>query len=343
MYAKYARGNRYRLWIAVISVVGMLWLSACTTTAPATAPEATSAPETEETATAEPEATVPADTEATAPAQSEATAAPEQTDSGELPQIIITARDFAFDMPAEIPSGWVALTLTNEGQVNHHGVVMRLLDGVSVDDALAAMDNPEADQSQFSDLQFFLPDTDPGTSNQDTVEMAPGHWVILSVSMDGVAIGASEQPVPDYTLGSIQEFDVTEDSSMASPPEPDITLTIGPDDFDLPEEIAAGPHTIEVVNDSGADNGYAFIIRTENGATMDDILASFDALFSGQEMNMADMPVFHTVGGLMAYNLGDHFFTNVDLEPGDYTVISNIKANDFPYSGYSKSFTVPGE
>jgi hypothetical protein len=45
----------------------------------------------------------------------------------------------------------------------------------------------------------------------------------------------------------------------------------------------------------------------------------------------------------MAYNLGDHFFTNVDLEPGDYTVISNIKANDFPYSGYSKSFTVPGE
>ena len=169
----------YRLWIAVLASAAMLLLSACAPTgAPQTAPDATAAPSEE----------VP----------SEASAA---TDAGAaLPEIAITARDFGFDMPAEIPSGWVSLTLTNEGEVNHHGIVMRLLDGVTMEDALAAMGDEEGDQAEISDLQFFLPDTDPGSSNQATVEMAPGHWIIFSVSMDAAAIGAADEMTPDYAL-----------------------------------------------------------------------------------------------------------------------------------------------
>ena len=309
----------YRRWTAVFAIVAMLLVSACVpTSAPQAAPEATVAPSEE--------------------APAEASAAPEAGTA--LPEISITARDFAFDVPAEIPSGWVSLTLTNEGEVNHHGIVMRLLDGVTMDDALAAIAD-EGDQTEISDLEFFLPDTDPGSSNQATVEMAPGHWLIFSVSMDASTDG---EMTPDLARGSIAEFDVVEADAVAAPPEADLTLTISADDFDLPTEMTegmtAGQHTIQIVNDSGQENGYAFILKMENGATMDDVMAMFDALFSGQEMDMANMPVVRAVGGLMAYNLGDSYYTNVDLTPGDYTVISNINGSEFPYSGLNKSFTV---
>jgi len=76
---------------------------------------------------------------------------------------------------------------------------------------------------------------------------------------------------------------------------------------------------------------------------MDDVLAMFDAFFSGQEMDMSNMPVFHPVGGLMGYNLGDSYYTTVNLTPGNYTAISSVGAPEFPYTGFSKDFIVPGE
>ena len=308
--------NKNRYWIVSLVLLTMLAMSACV-------------------------AAVPVDL-----SESEAPSNRDLAQSGELattvPEINIIARDFAFDMPAEMPSGWVSLTLSNEGEVNHHGVVMRLVDGTTVEDVLAAMDDPEANQEEFSDLSFFLPDTGPGQSNQATVEMAPGHWVILSFSMDSVSIGATEEPTPDFLLGSFQEFDVLEAEETAVAPEADMRLTIGAENFDLPAEVEAGLHTIEVVNASGQENGNLFILKMEGDTTMDDILAMFDALFSGQEMDMQAMPVFEPVGGLMGYNLGDRYFTTVDLVPGNYTVVSSIDATEFPYSGFSKDFIVPG-
>ena len=44
----------------------------------------------------------------------------------------------------------------------------------------------------------------------------------------------------------------------------------------------------------------------------------------------------------MGYNLGDRYYTTVELTPGNYTVISSIDGSEFPYSGFNKSFTVPG-
>ncbi len=302
------------LWTTIFATAAILVLSACTAGQPQPAPEPP----------VEAVADTPVATKAIAPTEVE-----------------ITARDFAFDMPAEIPSGWVSLTLTNEGEVNHHGIVMRLLDGVTLEDALAAMGDEESDQAEISDLEFFMPDTDPGSSNQATVEMAPGHWIILSVSMDASTDG---EMTPDFARGSVAEFDVVETDAVAAAPEADLTLTIGADDFDLAAEMTEGVHTIHVVNDSGQENGYAFILKMEGGTTMDDVMAMFDALFSGQEMDMENMPVFYAVGGLMAHNLGDSYYTTVDLTPGDYTVISSISdGNDFPYAGLNKSFTVAGD
>lgn len=67
------------------------------------------------------------------------TAAPAPTAAATIPAVTISARDFAFDMPDSLPSGWVALTFRNDGKINHHGLVMRLKDGVTVAQVLTAM------------------------------------------------------------------------------------------------------------------------------------------------------------------------------------------------------------
>ncbi len=260
---------------------------------------------------------------------------------GAIPHIDIRAQDFAFEMPDELPAGLVSITFTNEGHVNHHGYVMRLLDGVTPDQVMAAMsaemEGTEGQAtSEVNDLAFFLPDTDPGKSNQVTVELAPGNWLIVSFSMDPAA---GEEMIPDWVKGSIQEFTVlAAEGDAPAAPAADIVVTIGADDFEMPTELAAGEQTIQIVNNSGEEDGYAFFVQLGGDTTVEDVLAVFEAMFSGQEPE--EFPIISTVGGLMGYNLGESYYTTINFEPGNYAVISSIGSDEFPYAGLYKSFTV---
>lgn len=269
---------------------------------------------------------------------SAAAAQPEAAQSAaEIPAITIHARDFAFDMPAAIPSGWVSLTLRNEGEVNHHAIVIRLKEGVTLEQLTQSLAEDD-DTSDLSDHYFFMPDTDPGRSNEATVNLVPGTWAIFSVSMDGG--DDSSAPTPDWALGSLAQFTVTDTNSTAAAPEADIVVPLKADDFEIPSEIDAGTYTFQFVNHTGTPDGGTFILELGEGATIESILAMFDAFFSGQPMDSVEMVDFHAVGGLMGHELSDTFYATVDLKPGRYAVISSINANDFPYSGLSKEFTV---
>ena len=269
------------------------------------------------------------------PIRPTATDASTATGSAAIPQITITTKDYAFDLPAELPAGLVALTLKNEGKVNHHGAVMRLKDGVTLDQLKTVLQAPEGDFASVSDLNFFMPDTGPGLSNQATVELAPGNWVILSVSMD------SPDHAPDWTHGSLQPFTVKAGANNATAPKADLVLTVSKTDADMPAEVSAGQHTIQVVNASDQPAGWAFFIKLEGDTKVEDILPMFDALFSGKQP--AKMAEFTPVGGLMGYNLSKSFYTTIDFAPGNYAVITSINAKGFPYTGLTKTFTVKGE
>ncbi len=262
------------------------------------------------------------------------TAKPDATAT--IPEVTITASDYAFDLPSELPTGLVSLTLTNAGKVNHHGIVMRLKDGVTLDQLKTVLQAPQGDFTTVSDLSLFLPDTGPGLSNQATVEMQPGNWVILSVAMGDFA-----DPRPDWVKGSLAPFTVKESTHQVSAPKTDLVLTIGNDDADMSAEVSPGEHTIQVVNGSDKPDGWAFFIRLEGDTKVEDILSMFDALFSGQQP--AKMAEFTPVGGLMGYNLSKSFYTTVDFTPGNYAVITSINAQGFPYTGLAKTFIVKGE
>ena len=83
--------------------------------------------------------------------------------SSAIPQVTITATDFAFVMPDEAPARLVVLTLKNAGQANHHAIIARMKVGMTLDDVLSVLKEPQGDSSTLSDLSFFMPD--PGASN----------------------------------------------------------------------------------------------------------------------------------------------------------------------------------
>lgn len=299
--------GRSRLWFMVgLMLCGILALSACQPVQPPSAAGA-------------------------------AMAEPAEEETAEIPAITIHARDFAFDMPEEIPSGWVSLTLSNDGAVNHHAILVRLKEGVTFEDFKQTLPDDQ-DTAEVADHFFFMPDTDPGSSNEATVNLPPGQWAIFSVSMDGGDDPTA--PTPDWALGSLAQFTVADTGSAADAPTADITVTLEADDFTIPSEIAAGSHTFEIVNHTGGPDGGTFIIEMGEGATVEGILAMFDAFFSGQPMEDIEMVEFHPRGGLMGYDLSDTFYTTIDLKPGHYAVISPINSEGFPYSGLYKEFTV---
>lgn len=256
------------------------------------------------------------------------------TPADAIPQVTITAQDFAFAMPDALPAGLVSLTLKNEGKANHHALVAHLKEGATLDQVQAVLQDPQGDASTISDLSFFMPDTDPGASNQATVNLQPGNWVIVSFSVSDMS---GQDPTPDWAKGSLKPFTVTGEAAAAVPAA-NLVLTIGNDTFDMPSELAAGPQTIQVVNHSDKKDAYAFFVKLGDNTTVADILAMFDAFFSGQQPEK--MVEFHPVGGLMGHDVSQSYYTTIDFTPGNYAVMTSINANEFPYSGLSKTFTV---
>jgi hypothetical protein len=51
----------------------------------------------------------------------------------QIPQITIKAADYAFDAPAQIEAGLVTITLVNDGREPHHAQIIRLNDGVTLE------------------------------------------------------------------------------------------------------------------------------------------------------------------------------------------------------------------
>lgn len=64
-------------------------------------------------------------------------------------------------------------------------MVLRLKAGVTLDQLKTVLQAPQGDFASVSDRSFFMPDTGPGLSNQATVELQPGNWVITSINAQG--------------------------------------------------------------------------------------------------------------------------------------------------------------
>jgi hypothetical protein len=221
--------------------------------------------------------------------------------------VTVRAVERRFLLPAHWPSGWVTVTLLNDGAQPHQLQLARLRPGASAGTLRSAfLGSPAA---AFAQLELAGgPDTvEPGTGQQVTVRLDRGSYVALDLSVgpDGV------QNVKE---GMLQPFEADQPPA-GGPPLSSATLVERSFRFEVPA-ISARPSTLEVRNDSGMDAHEAAVVQPATGQGLQGVQAFLDA--------PTGPPPFRFVGGMAALEAGQAGFLSLDLAPGSYVLLCAV-------------------
>ncbi len=281
----------------------------------------------------------PADQDASSETASRDTAA--AGGSYEAGTLEVVAKDFEFQAPREVPSGWTTVRLENDGEQDHFVYLYRLPDTVSfsqyqrqVPRVFSSVYNRYASgeldrQETLATLGERLPEwfvtevvpaggvalLDAGLTGTSTVRLEPGTYAMECYVK-----------TPDGTWhtdrGMIRELVVTEEEGGAEPPEPDVTLTLSNYAIDVEGTFAAGEQTVEVnVTDTpeGLMKHDVNLVRLPDGLTVDSVMAWMDWM---------DLDGFRSpapgenLGGLDSMAEGRTGYFTADLTPGRYALVS---------------------
>ncbi len=227
-------------------------------------------------------------------------------------ELTVIGTDYAYDGPEIVPAGFVSLRFTNAGQEPHHIQLARLNDGVSIEQALAALQQgPEAGM-QLVELVGGVGVIMPGESQTAVVDMSrPGIYLELCLIPD-------ENGVPHFALGMARFFEVA-GAEVAERPDVAADLVVRMLDFGyaFPAEIRAGPQVWEVIND-GPQPHEMLLMRVADGSTVEDAIASL------AETEPVGPPVAIPVGGVQGLHAGLSNYLVLDLAPGSYLVVCFI-------------------
>lgn len=254
------------------------------------------------------------------------------------------ARDYAFVGPAEIPSGWVTIRMANEG-LEHHFVFLTLLpEGKTMEDYVSDVGMPfDSVWHQLRSggvdkagagvmLDELLPEwyadaasmggpglVAPGGVGQATMRLAPGNYVMECY----VKTADGEFHV---ALGMAMPLTVTAEESGASPPTPDLEITLFNNVIEVEGTPAAGQQTVAVHFDEHPQYGPGndvHVVRLDEGTDLDEVVQWMD--WMNVDGLRAPSPATF-VGGIHEMPAGYTAFFTVDLEPGRYAWIAESGA-----------------
>lgn len=265
----------------------------------------------------------------------------------------VTARDYAFDSPDQIPSGWTTFRLANEGKEHHFLLLQRLPEGKTLEEYKEEIAQPF--DSVWHELERGLGKADagallgqllpewwgsvrqmggpgfvaPGGIAETTVKLEPGTYIMECYvkTADGKF---------HSMLGMTRELTVTAEASGASPPEADLEIELSNFEMAFDGDAMAGPQTVAVhfqEHPEYALGNDVHVVRLANDTGLDEVISWMDwmnvdglrepapAAFLG---GAHEMPVGHTT-----------YFT-VNLTPGRYAWIAESAAD----KGMVKEFTI---
>lgn len=237
---------------------------------------------------------------ASAPADA---AAPAADSSGALPELTIAVTADGIQVPAEVPAGPTRINLVNEtGAMSPEGGpllpdVGRLADGATLEELMAVL--PSAMQNPMPMLELFK---SYGTAIAPTAQLIwdlqPGHHV---------ATVLAEAPM-------VQPFIVT-DADAGGEVVADVAVTLQDFAFVMADSIAAGPQLWEITN-AGTQWHELVVITKPAEMTVEEVLAALPA----EGPPVGPMP-FEINWGYVVLAEGNRVWAEVDLAPGEYTVI----------------------
>lgn len=242
--------------------------------------------------------------------KADATAAPPAQTAAAPNVVTITAREYAFEAPHQIPAGVTNFHFLVKGKEPHHGIMVRLDEGKTFDDLAAALKNPGPPPS-WAHLEGGMMIGEPVNGSHTTLNLTPGRYALICFipSADGV---------PHVAKGMFAPIEVTASAASTAPePASDVTVTLKDYDFAFSTPLTPGEHVIRVETAPGQPHEFV-LVRLGEGVTAQQVIATE----MGQ--NKGPRPSYTFMGGVAPMEGGRHAFMNVRLDPGTYALICFI-------------------
>jgi hypothetical protein len=223
------------------------------------------------------------------------------------PKITITARDYSFEVPAQIPSGYVDVTVDNQGKEDHQAQLVKL--GSLTFEKFKSSD----DITEVPDDTVFVGGPNEavsGKSTTATVKLDPGKYAVVCF------IPSPKDGKPHEAKGMVKEVEVVEtDASVDTAPVADSTIQLSEFTFVVPDGFDGRQGMVDVSNVGGQIHEMV-MVKLNPGKTATDA-AKYFAAPKGQ-------PPFTTipgVGGVVGLSSGQHAWLNLNLATGTYALI----------------------
>ncbi|MGC4107129.1 MAG: hypothetical protein QM753_12445 [Thermomicrobiales bacterium] len=259
----------------------------------------------------------------------------------EYPELLVVAKDYAFELPETVEAGFTNVTLENQGADAHHAVFLKLNDGVTVDQVAAAKNEVEVLAQGVSLGGGFA--NPMGGKNTIVMNLEEGNYAVLCLipGPDGM---------PHYQMGMIAPLTVTAGTSTAVAPTADLKIELMEMMFhNLPETLAAGPTTWEVTN-TGVAVHEMVVLQLAEGVTGEQAIAMLAGIGSDATpeaspvAEQAGPPPFSLVGVAAPMSPGHTIYAPLDLVPGNYFTVCFVfdPASGMPHAliGMQMPFTV---
>jgi len=233
--------------------------------------------------------------------------APPAAPAAATPEILtVTASDYKFDAPDQIPAGLVTIRLTNRGPSPHHVQLLRLGEGKTVADFQAAVQ--KGGMPTWA-LPAGGPNPPPvGGTSEVRMPLEAGEYVMVCFLPDTAG-------VPHMAQGLMRPLLVTpatEATASTADTTSDVEMTLVDYDFKLSAPLTAGHHVIRVTNGAKQPHELVFV-RLEPGKTPEDL-----ARWGEHQVGPAPGTLHGGISGIMP---GTVAYVAVDLPAGDYALL----------------------
>ncbi len=231
-----------------------------------------------------------------------------ETATAAIPELLIHAHDYSFDLPKQIEGGLVKVTMMAEGKEPHHAQLARLNEGATMEQFMGALQTDPGAALGMITLPGGTAPIDPGASSSVIVNLTPGNYIVLCFipSADGV---------PHMAKGMISPLTVVAGTTRHSEPIAQATVKLLDFSFVLPSDIKAGKQTWKVVNE-GEQVHEINLMKLAEGKTMDDLMAWMS--------KPEGPPPFANAGGFNGIDPKQTGWMELDLTPGSYIAICHV-------------------
>lgn len=227
-----------------------------------------------------------------------------------MPEIVIGATDFAYQVPAQIPAGPVRIRMENGGMELHHVTLVRVPEGGSVETLIAELTDAGGPEGYtFVGGPNAAP---PEGASVAEVVLEPGSYAL-------VCLIPSPDLEPHFRKGMVATFEAVAPEGEAVVEASDLTLRLAEYGFVWDTPPSAGRHRVRIEN-TGAEIHEAVLARLAPGKTAEDLL--------NWVTSPEGPPPGEPLGGASFLDPGTWNVTEVDFAPGNYALFCFVLAPD---------------